>query len=653
MHMGLSVPLDSPPPNMSGRKAFFVHEHGAYFEFYGPVFSIRESEDFGMFEESAQSSLLKEHIGWVRIGLSKEVMKETARNLIWNSALFALLLVAVAIAFVIVLLNVVLRPLSTLFAAAKDLQEGEYPQVPLIDTGDEIGQLSAEFNKMTLAIKDREQQLMYSQQRIGDLFERVEHAIFRLDSNFKVIEGNRRFAELCEHEADFFCLVPEEERDSLLKAAIAGELAGAEVVIIGRDGHRHTIFLSVYPEIGEDGSISGFDGHFVDITEKKMLEETLHQTQKLESLGLLAGGVAHDFNNILTTILGYSEITMMALSKDDPLRERIEAIYDAGGRAAALTRQLLAFSRKQVMEMKVINLNTSINDMAKMLGRLIGENIEMKLLTQSPVGNIKADPGQVEQIIMNLAVNARDAMRDGGSLFFETDSVELDEEYCLAHPEISPGSYVMLIVTDTGQGMTPEVREKIFDPFFTTKAKGEGTGLGLSTVYGIVKQHKGYIYVYSELGSGTTFKIYFPEEKSVTTEEMAAKKPQAMQGGTETVLVVDDEPSILRLVADTLQPLGYHMLEAACGEDAVEIVINTDRKIDLLLTDVIMPGMSGKDLAEKVGALRPDMKVVFMSGYTDNVIVHQGVLEPGVLFINKPLLPSLLTRKIREILDNI
>jgi two-component system cell cycle sensor histidine kinase/response regulator CckA len=549
---------------------------------------------------------------------------------------------------------VLLRPLNTIFAATKGLREGEYPQVPLVETSDDLGRLSTEFNNMSQAIKDREDKLLYSQRRIRELFERVEHAIFKLDPDFKVIESNRMFELLCDRDADFFCLIPEEKRDPLLKRAIDGKLIGEEIVIAARDGKDHSISLSVYPEIDEQGAISGFDCHFVDMTERKKLEEALLQTQKLESLGLLAGGIAHDFNNILTIIIGYSELAIMKLAGDAPLQAQMKAIHEQGAKAAALTRQLLAFSRKQVMELKIINLNTIIRNMAKMLGRLIGETIEMKLLLQHAVGNIKADPGQIEQIIMNLAINAKDAMPDGGRLVFETDTIALDEEYCRAHVGLAPGSYVLLAVTDSGLGMTPEVKEKIFDPFFTTKAKGAGTGLGLSTVYGIIKQLKGHIFVYSERGHGTSFKIYFPviQEAEEKMDDEGLRLPEAAPPGTETILVVDDEASIRYLVCDTLQSLGYTMIEAADGEAALAICKTAGLTIDLLLTDVIMPGMGGKELADAVRAIQPDVKVLFMSGYTDEVIAHQGVLEPGRLFINKPLMPSILTRKIRKILDS-
>ncbi|MCK5228269.1 MAG: response regulator, partial [Desulfobulbaceae bacterium] len=360
--------------------------------------------------------------------------------------------------------------------------------------------------------------------------------------------------------------------------------------------------------------------------------------------------VAHDFNNLLTPIIGYSEITLKKLDADDPLKERMEVIYDSARRAAALTRQLLAFSRKQVMEIKVIDLNDLINNLAKMLKRLIGEDVETELMLHDLDGCIKADPGQVEQIIMNLSVNARDAMPSGGSLILETGVIDLDEEYCRMHAEVSPGSYIVLSVTDTGEGLAPGIKDKIFDPFFTTKEKGKGTGLGLATVYGIVKQLKGHIFVYSEIDSGTTFKIYFPKVQE-EADTAVKREVKSMANGTERILVVDDEPSILKLVIDTLKPLGYNVTGAHDGQEALHLCETTDKKFDLLLTDVIMPKMGGSELADKMKAACPHVKVLFMSGYTDNVIAHKGVLKPGLLFINKPLVPSLLVAKIREIFD--
>jgi signal transduction histidine kinase/CheY-like chemotaxis protein len=404
-----------------------------------------------------------------------------------------------------------------------------------------------------------------------------------------------------------------------------------------------------YPIFNDKGEIAQVIEYNIDITDKKNLEDQLRQAQKLEAIGSLASGVAHDFNNLLTTILGYGELGLMKLAADDPQREKIEAIYEAGVKASTLTRQLLAFSRKQILEMQTINLNNLLENLTKMLVRMIGENIKIRMHLDPSAGNLMADPGQIEQIIMNLVINARDAMPDGGSITIETQEFALDEEYCNIHAEVVPGTYVALYVTDNGVGMPPEVMEKIFDPFYTTKAKGTGTGLGLSTVYGIVKQHKGHIYVYSELGNGTTFKIYFPRIET-DAEDKTQKVFPAMAKGVETILVADDEVSIRKLIRDTLEPLGYRIIEAADGEEALELFRQSEYKIDMLLTDVIMPKMTGKKLVEALLAEQKEFKVLYMSGYTDNVIVHQGILDENVEFINKPLIPSLLTKKIREVL---
>jgi signal transduction histidine kinase len=381
------------------------------------------------------------------------------------------------------------------------------------------------------------------------------------------------------------------------------------------------------------------------------LETQLRQNQKMEAIGILAGGVAHDFNNILTTILGYGELAISRLPEDNPVRSMVKDMYHAGERASGLTRQLLAFSRKQVMETKVTNLNTIVTDMGKMLGRLIGEDLHMDIITADNIGNIKADIGQIEQILMNLVVNARDAMPCGGRLTVETGEIYLDEKYVQSHKGVKEGTNVVLTVTDTGEGMSPEVQEEIFEPFFTTKEMGKGTGLGLSTVYGIVKQHQGHIFVYSELGHGTTFKIYLPVvDEPLEKREFGAVT--AMPRGTETILVVDDDASIRKLVVDTLEPLGYKVMSAACGEDALTVYRSAGGKVDLLLSDVIMPGMNGRELIEIVLNENPGVKTVLMSGYTDSIISERDTLLKDTVFINKPLLPLSLAGRIRAVLDS-
>jgi two-component system, cell cycle sensor histidine kinase and response regulator CckA len=397
-----------------------------------------------------------------------------------------------------------------------------------------------------------------------------------------------------------------------------------------------------------------------DITERKRAEQTLRETeeqlrqsQKLESVGQLAGGIAHDFNNLLTVIGGYTDLLLMADKLDDPTREKMEEVKKASERAASLTRQLLAFSRKQVLKPEVLDLNLLIEGTGKILRRLIGEDIEVTTKLRSDVGKIMADPGQIEQVVINLVLNARDAMPSGGKIMLATAQVELDREYADMRIAVKPGHYVMLAVSDTGTGMPTEVQKHIFEPFFTTKEVGKGTGLGLSMIYGIVKQSGGNIWVYSEVGKGTTFKVYLPltvgeeAEKSLTADTPQAAAVKA----TETILLVEDEEMVRKLAADILRAKGYQVLVAKNGDEATEICKTHSHPIHLLLTDVIMPGMNGKEVAEMVRSFQPEIEVLYMSGYTDDIIVHHGVLETGTSFIEKPFTAGALTRKVHEVLN--
>lgn len=381
-------------------------------------------------------------------------------------------------------------------------------------------------------------------------------------------------------------------------------------------------------------------------------EKQLVQSQKLEAVGRLAGGISHDFNNLLTVILGYTDISKRNLQEGDPLLRNLEEIGKASERAAALTRQLLAFSRKQVMQPKVFDVNTVVNDLKKMLRRMIGEDIELRVSTQADLGNIKADPVQLEQVLMNLVVNARDAMPRGGKLSIETSNVYLDESYAHDHVGADPGEYVMLAISDTGCGMDEETRQRIFEPFFTTKESGKGTGLGLSMVYGIVKQSGGNIWVYSEEGRGTTFKIYFPRVTAQAEDYKRSNGVIEAPKGSETILLVEDAALVRTLARQVLETAGYRVLEAASAEAALKLceTINGTR-IDLLLTDVVMPGMSGNEMSKILAKKQPNMPVLYMSGYTDEAIVQHGVLEAGINFLQKPFSPGALALKVREVLD--
>ena len=429
--------------------------------------------------------------------------------------------------------------------------------------------------------------------------------------------------------------------------------------IIRKDGTKKYIEASVSLQKDPSGKPMGFRGVIRDITERKQTEEEMaavqeqfRQSQKMEAVGQLAGGIAHDFNNLLTVIHGYSELILTSLDENSRLRQDVREIIHASERASSLTRQLLAFSRKQILQPKVLDLNAHVSNMDKMLRRMIGENIELMTLLAKDLGRTKADPGQIEQVILNLAVNARDAMLNGGKLTIETANIELDENYTRSHIGVTPGHYVMLSVSDTGVGIAREVKERIFEPFFTTKEKGKGTGLGLSTVFGIIQQSGGNIWVYSEPGLGTTFKIYLPRiEEDTESLKPSAVSTKSLQG-SETILLVEDEEIVRKLACTILQKNGYEVLEAPNGEEALRIVQGQNgNPIHLLVTDVVMPGMSGRQLADRLERVRPGTKVLFMSGYTDDTIVHHGVLDPGIAYIQKPFTPDALASKVRDILD--
>lgn len=523
----------------------------------------------------------------ILIEFSNDVLQRPVNSFLKRTSVIGLFVFMIGVAVAFVLSRNITKPLNELTETATALSQGDDSRVVQVRQKDELGQLASAFNAMVAKVRDSQHEL---ERKVQQRTLQLEEANQQLEALSQTHEQKRTLAE--------------KEKTDALQAL-------------------------------------------------RSTEWQLIQSQKLEAVGRLAGGISHDFNNLLTVILGYSDISLRQLSQDHPLRRNLDEIVRASERAASLTRQLLAFSRKQVMQPKVFGVNSVVIELEKMLRRMIGEDIELRVSLHPDLENIKADPVQLEQVIMNLVVNARDAMPKGGKLTIETSNVYLDQTYAKDHMSVEPGNYVMIAISDTGCGMDKETRQRIFEPFFTTKDQGKGTGLGLSTVYGIVKQSGGNIWVYSEENRGTTFKIYFPQ---VTEEAEEYRRPAIRieaPRGSETILLVEDADWVRQLARQVLERSGYRVLEANNADAAINIIetSHNGKSIDLVLTDVIMPGMSGNDMSKQLLAKQPGLPVLYMSGYTDDAIVQHGVLEPGINFIQKPFTPDALALKVREVLD--
>jgi len=503
--------------------------------------------------------------------------------------------------------------------------------------------------------------LRESEERYRTLVEGVRDIIFALSPEGTIASLNPAFETITGLRREewvgqpFERLVHPEDLPlalELLGRVVRGELRPAsQFRVRTAKGDYRVGEFSATPQLHE-GRLVGILGIGRDVTERVQLEQQLRQAQKMEAVGRLAGGIAHDFNNILTAITGYADLLLEDLGATDPRRQDADEIHKAADRAAGLTRQLLAFSRQQVLQPTVLEVNKLVSDLEKMLRRLLGEDVELGTRLAPTTGRVKADPGQLEQVIMNLAVNARDAMPNGGKLTLETGNVDLDEAYAADHYPGRAGPFVLLAVSDTGIGMSEETQAHMFEPFFTTKEKGKGTGLGLATVYGIIKQSGGFIWVYSEVGHGTTFKLYLPRvEELAERASQPAQAPARAARGTETVLVVEDEAPVRSVARQVLERHGYTVLEAPSAEAALDLATRYSGTIHLLLTDVVMPGLNGRELASRLATLRPDARVIFMSGYTDDAVTRHGVLEPGSTYVQKPFTPDAIARKVREVLD--
>ena len=507
--------------------------------------------------------------------------------------------------------------------------------------------------------KRHEEALRRSEARYRSLVQSAVYGIYRssmegrfLDVNPALIAmlGYSSIEEVLSLDTKVDVFADPEEHARLINEFRRGaRLENVEVRWKRKNGNAITVRLSgravTSPEVAEQV----LEVIAEDVTERRVLEDQFRQAQKMEAVGRLAGGVAHDFNNLLMVISGYTEVLLENTGRNNPMHPKIAAIQQAAERATTLTRQLLAFSRKQLLELKVVDLNTIIRDMERLLRPLIGENIELQTRLANDLGRTRADAGQIEQVVMNLAVNSKDAMPSGGKITIQSSNVHLGDDLRRLYNYIQPGPYVMLSIADTGHGMDRETQCRIFEPFFTTKEKGKGTGLGLSTVYGIIKQSGGYVFAQSEVGSGTTFRIYLPRVED-SAEPCSVPASQAAGGGSETVLLVEDEESVRQLVRETLQSKGYKVLEAENGEAALRIASAHLGSIDMLITDVVMPGMSGRELSKKLDEARPKTKVLYLSGYTEDAIMQQGVFEAGTAFLQKPFTLQMLSRKVWDVL---
>jgi len=510
--------------------------------------------------------------------------------------------------------------------------------------------------------KQAEEALRRSEAEHRGLVEHAPLGIYRSTPDGRLLAVNRALVGMLGYASpeellglsvqDDVYAVPE-ERERLVAEFAGRAEARTEAQWKRKDGTLVTVCLNVRLVRDSSGRIECFEGLVEDVTEQRSLERQFRQAQRLEAVGRLAGGVAHDFNNVLTAITGYSELLLEELPPADPKREDVQEIQAAAQRATALTRQLLAFSRKQVLQTRVLDLNAVVRTLEKMLQRLIGEDVKLEVSLCADLGAVRADPGQLEQVILNLAVNSRDAMPGGGRLTIETANVDFDQPYVREHQGASPGRHVMLAVSDTGIGMDAETQSHIFEPFFTTKEQSTGTGLGLATVYGIVKQSGGHVWVYSEPGGGATFKIYLPRVDEPVEAPGGAVPAQPASRGRETVLVAEDDPSVRRIVTEVLTQKGYRVLQAPDGQAALEMARGEPGEIELLVTDLVMPGMTGRELAEGLARDRRHLRVIYMSGYTDDAVVRHGVLEEGMPYLQKPFTPQALASKVREVLDQV
>jgi len=644
------APIPGRLPSLSPANSIAMFDYMDLFVFFAPVFTVRAGDDIDILQGTAHSREVRENIGWVRLGFSKAAMNETARKIVLRGSVLAVVFTAGSSIAVFFLITIATKPLMVLFQAARTLEKGEYPEIRDISSTDEVGELGAAFNRMSIAIKERELKLVDSENRIRELFERVEHAIFRLDANGAIIEANSKFHNLFgQVNALSDIMTGGETVLTYFQKACLGEAVHLEEKARGKGRAELTVLLSLYSEMDQKGGLKGFDGYIIDITEKKGLEERLLRSQKLTAVGTLAGGIAHDFNNLLQAILGYSEMMLETTSEGDPFNHPVKVIHNAAKKGAELTKTILSVTRKEKMELRNVDINDVVNGALELLVRSIPKTIEIVVTPGQKLPALMADPSHLQQVILNLAVNARDAMPDGGRLLIETSCG--GREYGSADsfsPEID--RFVKLSVSDTGTGIDRATQERIFEPFFTTKDAGKGTGLGLYTVHSIVDNHGGYVNVYSELGKGTRFNVYLPvgQNKGVDIE------PQSRDmKGTGTILVIDDDAYVREIYRDMLTPLGYRVLIAGGGAAGIKEFREKKDEVELVILDMMMPEMSGPEVFRLLKNVRPDVKILLCSGY--NQEGHEGlenfVKEGAAGFLQKPFSRNDLAGAIRTALS--
>jgi PAS domain S-box-containing protein len=575
---------------------------------------------------------------------------------------FLLLLLAAGLAFgamtLYLLERTVLSRVANLTESITEIgASGDLSGRLLVTGKDELGYLGESINGMLEDLERTQNERREGEARLGVMIEKMPVVLWTTDKDLRFTSsmgaglkalGLRTNEVVGKSLYEYFRTEdPEFPAIAAHRKALEGEPGTFEI-----EWEKRALEAHVQPLHSNEGEALGVIGVALDVTDRQRLADQLRQSQKMQAIGELAGGVAHDFNNLLMVVKGHSEMLLDRLPDSSPLRHGIEQMQSASERAAGLTRQLLAFSRKQVLQPRVLDLNEVVAGMIQMVSRVIGEDIELEFLPCLNLGRVKADPSQMEQVVLNLVVNARDAMPEGGQLTIETSNIEIDRSYAASHPGgMEPGPYVMLTVSDTGCGMDAKTQARIFEPFFTTKGQGKGTGLGLATVYGVVKQSGGFIWVYSEVGRGTTFKIHLPQVALEVETPAAENNSKRAAAGTETILFVEDEESVRELVRDYLGVAGYRVLEACDGVQALEVAAAHKGPIHLLITDVVMPRLSGREVATQIAAQRRDVKVLYISGYTDDSVFRHGVLEGGVAFLQKPFNLKALAQKVREVLD--